>query len=233
MASVSCRQTLTNNMANTTTTSGPDYQDAHDAKYGKPHLVPLKIATEDNIKQYGRFVTSFEEEEVWIATWPQQGWRPICPGTGNQGGIVEGDFLFQWEDDFLKARNKAVGRAYVTGRLPVDVTSSRRSHVLVRDLNYHPDGGQVFFPEDGKPFVALLALPGDDIKLEHFEAFYFDGSFGLQIKPGVWHQSPYPLEDSASFKNKQGRVHACVEVDTAVEFGRYLKVPLFKSLSTA
>ena len=56
--------------------------------------------------------------------------------------------------------------------------------MLCRGLNYHPDGGQVFFPVERVPFVMLLALPGDDVRLEDFVAFYFDGSIGLQIKPG-------------------------------------------------
>ena len=53
---------------------------------------------------------------------------------------------------------------------------------MTREANYHPDGGQVFFPVTKEPFVLLLALPGDDIKLEDFVAFYCDGSCGVQIK---------------------------------------------------
>ena len=205
------------------------YLDAHDPKYGEPHPVPLKIATEENLKEYGRFVDNFENEDVWIVTWPLQGWRKMSPGTGNQGGVVEGDFVFRWEGDMLKATNLAVDRHYITGRLPKGAKD--RSHVLVRDLNYHPDGGQVFSSTDGKPFVMLLALPGDDVKLEDFVAFYFDGTRGVQIKPNIWHQSAYPVEEEAAFKNKQGRVHGCVDVDCATEFGKYLKVPLQRSLA--
>jgi hypothetical protein len=51
----------------------------------------------------------------------------------------------------------------IAGRLPTGVAFDNRTHVLVREANYHPDGGQVFFPRDKDPFIALLALPGDDI----------------------------------------------------------------------
>ena len=115
---------------------------------------------------------------------------------------------------------------YVIGRLPSNVMPSKRTHVLVREANNHPDGGQVFFPRDGGAFVALLALPTDDIKLEDFRAFYFDGSFGVQIHAGVWHQPVYSVNDEGAFLGKQGAVYACVAVDTVEEFGRYLLVPL-------
>ena len=52
---------------------------------------------------------------------------------------------------------------YITGRLPADMKYDNRTYVLVREANYHPDSGQVFYPRDHDPFVALLALPGDDI----------------------------------------------------------------------
>ena len=68
------------------------------------------------------------------------------------------------------------------GRLEKGANPHNRKFVLTREANYHPDGGQVFFPVTKEPFVLLLALPGDDIKLEDFVAFYCDGSCGVQIK---------------------------------------------------
>ena len=84
----------------------------------------------------------------------------------------------------------------------------------------------MFYPRDGDPFIALLALPTDDIKLEDFRAFYFDGTFGVQIHADIWHQPVYPINDQATFLGKQGAVYACVVVDTVEEFGKYLLVPL-------
>ena len=85
--------------------------------------------------------------------------------------------------------------------------------------------------ENGDPFIALLGLPGDDIKPEDFKAFYFDGSAGLQIYADIWHQPLYPVTDEAVFQGKQGAVHACVVVDTVDEFGKWLLVPLKKELA--
>ena len=103
-----------------------------------------------------------------------------------------------------------------------------RSRVLIRHANYHPDGGQLFFPEARTPFVAPLALPGDDVTPRDFVAFYCDGSRGLYIHPGVWHEAILPLCESAAFADKQGRVHARVSCDFVREFGTYLSVPLRK-----
>lgn len=170
----------------------------------------------------------FDNEEVEITTWPQPGWRPIDPSTGNQGGIVSGDFIYEWKGDVITASNMAINGHFVTGKLPVNESPSNRTHVLVREANYHPDGGQVFFPQNGEAFVALLALPGDDIKLDDFVAIYFDGSFGVHIHAGIWHQPVYPIGDKAVFNGKQGAVHASVVMDTVTEAGKFLLVPLTK-----
>jgi ureidoglycolate hydrolase len=131
----------------------------------------------------------------------------------------------------MLAHNHAVDGYYVTGwfadpaTASADVEPSDTSAILVREANYHPDGSQVFFPRNGEPFVALLALPGDDVKPQDFVAFYCDGTFGINLHPGVWHQPVFPIDDQAIFDDKQGRVHACIAVDFAVEFNCYLRVP--------
>ena len=35
--------------------------------------------------------------------------------------------------------------------------------VLLWHMNYHPDGGQLFYPLENQPFVVPAALPGDDL----------------------------------------------------------------------
>lgn len=199
--------------------------------------VPLVEATPKSFKDYGRIVTDYGKEKVLIETWPQPGWRRVEPGTGNEGGITEGDFVMRRQGDFMIARNHAVDGNYITGWFAdpafatAEGTSPNYTRVLVREANYHPDGGQVFFPRDSAPFVALLALPGDGVHPDDFVAFYGDGSFGIQIFPNIWHQPVFPLGESATFNDKQGKVHACIGVDFVKEFGTYLSVPLRKPTS--
>ena len=197
----------------------------------KIHDVPLKIATEEVVRDYGRLVPDFEKEEVWIETWPKQGWREVAPGSGNHGGITEGDYVYDWKDGLLEAKNRAVGMGFTIARVATGVSDSHRTHAVSWEFNYHPDSGQVFFPRNKSPFVALLALPGDDVKPEDFVGLYFDGSCGFQLKPNVWHQAMLPLSNTAEFKNKQGRVFACVPVDMVKEFGMFLRVPLMKEFA--
>jgi ureidoglycolate lyase len=189
-------------------------------------------ATDESLRGYGRIVADYAREAVTIVTWPQPDWRPIVPGTGNEGGIVEDCFAMERRGEIQHAVNKAVGRSYITGWYADPATASEErqpaatDRIYTHEANYHPDGGQVFFPRDRTPFVALLARPGDYIRPDDFAAFFCDGSFGIHIDPGVWHQPVFPLAPVAVFDDKQGRVHACVAVNFVSEFGCYLEVPL-------
>lgn len=194
--------------------------------------VPLRMATQESLKGYGRIVESFDEASVDITPWPLQGKRGLDAGTGVGGGITSGLFKMAWKGDVLYADNHAVGGFYVTGWTTFPEKASEikqtvpRERVLACEANYHPDGGQIFFPRDGVAFVALLALPTDDVKPSDFVAFYFTGEFGIHLDASVWHQPVYPLADNAEFDDKQGAVHACVSVDFAREFACILSVPL-------
>ena len=198
--------------------------------------IPLIEATNQNLKGYGYLVNDFDQCEIEIVTWPKQGWRNIEEGTGNEGGTTEGPFETWWEEGILYGRNTAVehkGEYDKDGRYllgyssdPDDfsyhLTNEDPSQIYIWHVNYHPDGGQLFFPEGNKPFISPLALPGDDIQPDNFKAFYFDGSQGLYIHPNIWHEGVFPTKGRAIFKGKQGKVHARVSIDLLKEFRSYL-----------
>ena len=194
--------------------------------------LPLIEATAESLEGYGCLVEDPDSCEIEIVTWPAPGWRPVEEGTGNEGGTTEGTFSFWWTGDVLQGRNEAVGGEYVMGTacLPDLASAERqtaaRDRVLLRHANYHPDGGQLFFPLDGGAFVSPLALPGDDVRPEHFKAFYFDGSRGLYIHPSVWHEGVFPLAEEGRFLDRQGKVHARINCDLDEEFGCLLSLPL-------
>lgn len=196
------------------------------------HRVRAVRASRETLAGYGEVVTSFAEHAVTIVPWPLQGRRKLHPGTGIEGGVTEGAFEMHREGEILFARNDAVSRSYIIGwytdpgTASIHARPSDTDRIFTHEANYHPDGGQIWFPRGNMPFVALLAKAGDDVSPEDFVAFQFDGSFGIQISPGVWHQPAAPIEDRIVFDNKQGRVHACVDVDFLAEFGCYLEVPL-------
>jgi ureidoglycolate lyase/seryl-tRNA synthetase len=198
----------------------------------RAHKVPLVVANAESLRGYGHIVPHFVSGRVTIVTWPQPGWRPVVPGTGNEGGVVEDRFEMMRQGEIQHAVNHAVGRSYITGWFtdPAIALASRAatdtSRIFTHEANYHPDGGQIFSPCGSAAYVALLAKPGDDITPDDFVAFYCDGSFGLHIDPGVWHQPVFPTGERATFDNKQGRVHCCISVNFVSEFGCYLEVPL-------
>src|SRR5262245_25170902 len=183
------------------------------------HRVRSVRASRESLEGYGEIVADYAAHQVTIVPWPTQGRRPLHPGTGVEGGVVEGAFEMHREGQILFARNDAVSRSYIIGwyadpgTASIHASPADTSRIFTHEANYHPDGGQIWFPRGNKPFVALLAKPGDEVTPDAFVAFHFDGSFGLQIAPGVWHQPAAPITDRIVFDNKQGRVHACVDVD--------------------
>lgn len=192
----------------------------------------LVIASNDTLGSLGFLVDDFDKAEVQIVQWPQLGSRPVLGGTGLGGGITEGDFEMHWDGQLLKTHNHAVDGQYITGwscdpTLATEGSEREQTDFLYTfEANYHPDGGQVFYPVDNQPFVALLAPEGDDIQPSDFKAYYFDGTKGVHINAGIWHQPLFPVGNSQIFKDKQGAVHACIACNFVEEFGVYIKVPL-------
>lgn len=210
---------------------GPEYLFDVETKPSLPwHDVPLIRATDASVRGYGVLVDD-PGHEVEITRWPAQGWRPVDPGTGDEAGSVEGTFTGTWDGDVLFGRNEAVGGHYVLGfsKDPADVARGHDEapeRVLLWHMNYHPDGGQLFFPLDARPFVVPVALPGDDITPGKIVGLWLDGTKGLSIHADIWHDGIYPVSGTQRFLTRQGRVHARVSADFGSEFGVYLSVPL-------
>jgi len=196
------------------------------------HEVPLIRATDATVKGYGCLVDDPDGFEIAITRWPAQGWRPVDVDSGDEGGWVEGVFAGDWRGDVLYGSNAAVNGHYVLGWSTDPQTASDqqqtapRDQVLLWHMNYHPDGGQLFFPLDKQPFIVPVAPPGDDLKPEDVIAFWCDGTRGLYIHADIWHEGIFPTGDSQRFLDRQGKVHARVSCDIGKEFGVYLSCPL-------
>ena len=193
--------------------------------------MPVVDATPTTLDGYGRLVRDPSECLIEIVRWPAVGTRPIDAGTGDEAGTTEGTFVSEWRGDILYGRNEAVGGNYILAyaREPAtarDDNADAPERMLLWHANYHPDGGQLFFPLDHLPFYIPLALPGDDIAPEKFVCFRFDRQHGLYIHPNVWHEGVFALRGTQRFFDKQGAVHARVSVDFAREFGCLLEAPI-------
>lgn len=212
---------------------------SHEIDYLNPALpsglrrvsMPVVDATASTLEGYGRLVADPRECAIEIVQWPSTGSRPIDPGTGDDAGTTEGTFVSEWRGDILYGRNEAVGGNYILA-YATEPEAAREDNVtaparmLLWHANYHPDGGQLFFPLDGRPFYVPLALPGDDITPDKFVCFRFDGRQGLYIHPNIWHEGVFTLEGMQRFFDRQGAVHARVSVDFAREFACLLEAPI-------
>ena len=210
----------------------------------KPSLdwfdVPLVEATPESVEDFGYLVDDPKKFEIEIVQWPQPDWRPVDAGTGDEAGYVEGIFRGEWKGDVLFGANEAVNGNYVLGWSadPQHASSEKQTQPqgsgpsLAHELSSRR-GTIVLSALDKKPFVVPAALPGDDLKPEKVVAFWCDGSQGLYIHPGIWHEGIFPVEDKQRFLDRQGRVHARVSCDIGKEFGVYLSVPLIKEFRTS
>ena len=193
--------------------------------------MPVVDATPENLRGYGCLVDDRADCTIEIVRWPAQGWRAVDDDTGDQGGTTEGVFVSEWRGDVLYGRNEAVGGHYVLAYATApEHARTEHAHdpqrMLLWHVNYHPDGGQLFFPLAREPFFVPLALPGDDVKPADFVCFRFDGTRGLYIHPDVWHEGVFARRGTQRFFDQQGAVHARVSIDFAREFGCLLEAPL-------
>ena len=194
-------------------------------------VMPIVEATPSTLEGYGCLIDDPSECRVEIVQWPALGTRPVDAGTGDQGGTTEGVFVCEWRGDVLYGHNEAVGGHYILayGQPP---ESAREDHtdrprrMMLWHANYHPDGGQLFFPLERRPFYVPLALSGDDVTPQRFVCFRFSGHQGLYIHPNVWHEGVFGLRGRQRFFDKQGAVHARVSVDFPREFGCLLEATI-------
>jgi len=190
--------------------------------------MPVVDANDGNLEGYGRLVADPATCPVEIVRWPALGTRPVDEDTGKNAGTKKGVFISEWNGDVLYGCNEAVGGNYILA-YATDPDQAQLGHfrdpsrMLLWHANYHPDGGQLFFPLDTKPFYVPLAMPGDDITPDRFICFRFAGDRGLYIHPGVWHEGVFTTHGRQRFFDEQGAVHARVSVDFAREFNCLLE----------
>lgn len=94
----------------------------------------------------------------------------------------------------------------------LNLVSFKERPLEVRWMEYHTKHTQTFIPLAGKPFYMVLGKPTcrradgqwDETALPHpdlddVRAFYFDGSAGIVMHVGTWHEVPFPIEGDTHF----------------------------------
>jgi ureidoglycolate lyase len=96
--------------------------------------------------------------------------------------------------------------------LTLNLVTFNRREPVIRWMEYHSKHTQTFIPLGGKPFIMVLGKPTrrrpdgsmDEAQAElpdlsNVRAFHFDGSCGVCMHIGTWHEVPFPLEDRTNF----------------------------------
>ena len=86
------------------------------------------------------------------------------------------------------------------GRLIVSIfrAQPRALPFPVRMLERHPKASQAFMPLSGRPFLVVVAPPGE-LAPEAIRAFLAKGSQGVNFAPGTWHHPLLALEAVSDF----------------------------------
>lgn len=200
--------------------------------------VPIIEATEETIKDYGRFVYNFIDEKVINVKWPTQikinsnkkenfYYRNIDDNTGDEALPTYGVFKSYYDDKYCYSTNTSVKNGeYIIGVKP---KTEKKNCFYTVEMNYHACGSQVVMNYNKEPFYLLLSKADDDIKPKDCRLFYFDGSKGFNIYPYIWHQPMYPLVEvnkKVISQNKQCSVHSCVTCNFIEEYNTILRINL-------
>ena len=199
--------------------------------------VPIIEATEESIKDYGRFVDNFANEKVINVKWPTQTnvnsekgsiyYREIDTNTGDEALATYGVFTSYYDDKYCYSTNTSVKNGeYIIGVKP---KTEKKNYFYTVEMNYHACGSQVVMNYNNEPFYLLLSKADDTIKPEDCRLFYFNGSKGFNIYPYIWHQPMYPLVEAYKnvvSQNKQCSVHSCVTCNFIDEYKTILRINL-------
>ena len=93
--------------------------------------------------------------------------------------------------------------------LTLDVIRHHRRDFVIDHLNRHHHATQTLVPLGKQPCVITVAPAGvdfsDEAHLETLRAFVMDGTVGITLALGTWHDGPWPLMDVVDLVNLQGR----------------------------
>ncbi len=94
----------------------------------------------------------------------------------------------------------------------LNLVSFTERPLTVRWMEYHTKHTQTFIPLSGKPFYMVLGKPTcrrpdssfdhsqpGEPNLDDVKCFYFDGSAGIVMHVGTWHEVPFPIDGDTHF----------------------------------
>ena len=165
---------------------------------------------------------------IEIVRWPAQGWRAVDEDSGDEGGTTQGVFVSQWRGDVLYGRNEAVDGHYVLAYAG-EPSRADESHdrvperMLLWHCNYHPDGGQLFFPLERSRSTCRSRCRATTCSPSSSYAFASTAGAACTSIPACGTRACSLRSGTQRFFDQQGAVHARVSIDFAREFGCLLE----------
>lgn len=91
----------------------------------------------------------------------------------------------------------------VPRQLPLPVTLMER----------HPLASQAFMPLSGRPYLVLVAAPGEELRAAGLQLFLAPPGQGVNFNPGTWHHPLLALEGPSDFLviDREGPGNNCEE----------------------
>ena len=91
----------------------------------------------------------------------------------------------------------------------LDIISYDRKPFVIDHLNRHHQATQALVALASKPTLIVVAPPdvdfSDEKHLDTIRAFVCDGSLGINLALGTWHEGPFPLGEHVDLVNVQGK----------------------------
>ena len=111
--------------------------------------VPIQLANDDNVKQFGHLFDDWDTEPCELTPWPQPGYRPVEDGVG--GGHTSGTFTLDWKNGAHYATNSGVKdgsycfafstlAGAVNGKSNKSSTKAPDRCFCTTEINYHACG---------------------------------------------------------------------------------------------
>lgn len=111
-------------------------------------------------------------------------WFPINGGTTRRYHRLAAVQLAQPEDEAI---------------ISLFVAQPLSMPLAIAMLERHPLGSQAFMPLLGRPFLIVVAPPGDAPQVDKVRAFRSDGRQGVNYHRGVWHHPVLALQADDRF----------------------------------
>lgn len=149
----------------------------------KPHVLKPVLATPESLEGYG-----------WIIGTPGGRDRDKIDFYGREVRVTQ-PAQFRSNDDTC-----------------LNLVSFTERPLEVRWMEYHSKHTQTFIPLSGKPFYMVLGKPtkrrtdgtideaaADRPDIDDVKCFEFDGSGGIVMHVGTWHEVPFPRDGDTHF----------------------------------